>query len=81
MISRPTMLGDLARLIGHGNVEAGLESALAFLQQYEGSVVCKLRPQYQRIRARELVMQGYSYTQIAGELDVSPRHVFNLLHN
>lgn len=78
---RQEMLIDLASAMGNGDVSAGLSKAYDFLARYEGSVICKLRPQYQRIRAREMYQHGCSYASIADELNVSPRHVFNLLHN
>lgn len=78
---RQEMLIDLASAFGNGDVSAGLAAAYDFLRRYEGAVVCKLRPQYQRIRAREMYQHGQSYMEIAEELNISPRHVFNLLHN
>lgn len=77
---RREMLRDLALLLGDGDAGKGLDAAVAFLRRYEGDVVCRLRSQYQRIRARDMHDRGYSYNSIAEALDVSVRHVFNLLH-
>lgn len=74
-----SMLEELVEAMYKSRDTDPVEVAADFLRRYEGRKVARVKPQYLRLRARDLQSLGCKRGMMASILNVSDRHVFNLL--
>ena len=74
-----SMLEELVEAMYRSREADPVEIAADILKRYEGRKIASVKPQYLRLRARDLQSLGCKRGMMATILNVSDRHVFNLL--
>lgn len=73
------MLAELVEAMYRSRETDPVEVAAEFLLRHEGRKIPRVRPQYMRLRVRDLESLGCKRGLMASILGISDRHVYNLL--